>query len=173
MPYLLQSIQVQSTIHSPHSKSCNFSSKFSLVCVRVPISTAVFLINRLPTPSLHFSSPWEILFGQKPDYSQFKTFGCSCFPLLRPYNQHKLQFRSAECVFLGYTTHSKGHLCLDLSSNKLDTSRHVFYESYFPYHTSISPKVILLKTLHLLPNLLWTLGLVHFFILQLVIIHRF
>ena len=98
------------------------------------------MINRLPTPSLHFSSPWEILFGQKPEYSQFKTFRCSCFPLLRPYNQHKSQFRSAECVFLGYTTHSKGYLCVDLSSNKLDTSRHVFYETYFPYHTSISPK---------------------------------
>jgi transposase InsO family protein len=57
-------------------------------------ATSVFLINRLPTPKLQLKSPWEVLFHSPPDYSSFKTFGCSCFPLLTPYNKHKLEFES-------------------------------------------------------------------------------
>ena len=55
------------------------------------ITTAIHLINRLPTPKLSHKSPWETLFHKSPDISHLKTFGCICFPLLRPYNSHKLQ----------------------------------------------------------------------------------
>jgi transposase InsO family protein len=52
-------------------------------------STAVFLINRLPSLSRHSISPWTALFGSSPDYLSFRTFGCACYPLLRPYSHHK------------------------------------------------------------------------------------
>ena len=52
-------------------------------------SIATFLINHLPTPTLASLSLIEALFHQKPD--QFlKTFGCACYPHLRPYNNSKL-----------------------------------------------------------------------------------
>ena len=53
-------------------------------------TTAVFLINRLPSLSQKTLSPWTALFGSRPDYTFFCTFGCACYPLLRPYNRHKL-----------------------------------------------------------------------------------
>lgn len=53
--------------------------------------TAVYLINRLPTASLNFSVPYYVLFQKSPDYNFLKTFGCSCFPLLRPYDNHKFE----------------------------------------------------------------------------------
>ena len=97
-------------------------------------STAVYLINRLPSITRNYMSPWEILFRHSPDYKSFKVFGCACYPLLRPYNSHKFNLRSTQCIFLGYATNAKGYLCLDPKSNRLYTSRHVIFdENTFPF----------------------------------------
>jgi histone deacetylase 1/2 len=61
--------------------------------------TAVFLINRLPSRVIHGENPLERLTGKKTDYTFLHTFGCACWPNLRPYNTRKLQFRSRRCVF--------------------------------------------------------------------------
>ena len=64
--------------------------------------TATYLINRLPSKVIQGQTPLERLFHQTPDYLNLHTFGCACWPNLRPYNSRKLQFRSKQCVFLGY-----------------------------------------------------------------------
>lgn len=51
--------------------------------------TAVFLINRMPTPILQNTSPFQILFKLIPDYSFLRNFGSACWPNLRPFNRHK------------------------------------------------------------------------------------
>jgi histone deacetylase 1/2 len=56
--------------------------------------TACFLINRMPTRVLDMKTPLERLFGETPDYTFFKVFGSVCWPNLRPYNRHKLEFCS-------------------------------------------------------------------------------
>ena len=91
------------------------------------------MISLLPTSVLGFQSPWSKLYSSSPDLSQLKVFGCACYPLLRPYSSHKLNPRTKECVFLGYSPRSKGYLCLDLSTHHLYVFRHVlFNESKFP-----------------------------------------
>jgi hypothetical protein len=97
-------------------------------------STAVFLINRLPSPSLDGKTPYEILFGKALDYSMLRTFGCLCFSYLKDYSPHKLSPKSASCVFLGYSTLHKGFRCPDRKTHRVYVSRHVqFYEHHFPY----------------------------------------
>jgi histone deacetylase 1/2 len=62
--------------------------------------TACFLINRLPTRLLRMKTPLEVLLHETPDYSFFKVFGCACWPHLRPYNSHKIEYRSKKmCLF--------------------------------------------------------------------------
>jgi histone deacetylase 1/2 len=97
-------------------------------------STACFLINRLPSRVISMQTPVERLLGEVPDYTFFKVFGCACWPHIRPYNKHKLEFRSKKCVFLGYSSLHKGYKCLHVPTNRLYISRDVgFDENVFPF----------------------------------------
>jgi len=100
--------------------------------------TSTHIINVLPTPVLHNSNPYTMLFNKNPNYAIFKKFGCACFPLLRPYNKNKFDFRSQQCLFLGYSVNNKGYICLT-PSGKTIISRHVhFNETEFPYHEQLN-----------------------------------
>jgi hypothetical protein len=83
---------------------------------------------------LSYDTPLHHLFQKQPDYSLFRTFGCACWPNLGPYNNHKLQFRSKQCTFLGYSPFHKSFKCLDPDSGRVYISRDVkFDESLIPF----------------------------------------
>ena len=97
------------------------------------IQTAVYLINRLPTPILGSKSPYQVLYGTSPNYKRLKPFGCLCYPWLKPYAPSKLHPRSQPCIFLGYSSSKSAYKCLDTKMNRLYHSRHVdFVENQFP-----------------------------------------
>ena len=97
---------------------------------------ATYLINRVPSKVINFESPLERLFKQKPDYTSLRVFGCACWPNLRPYNKHKLEFRSKRCAFLGYSNLHKGFKCLDVATGHVYVSRDVIFdETIFPFST--------------------------------------
>ena len=77
-------------------------------------------------------SPFEKLFSSKPDYATLKVFGCLCYPLTRPYNAHKLNYRSDQAIFLGYSSSHKGYKALLPSGKVIVTRDIVFDESVFP-----------------------------------------
>jgi hypothetical protein len=95
---------------------------------------ATHLINRTSSKLLNYDTPLHRLLGSQPDYSNLHTFGCACWPNLRPYNTHKLQFRYTCCVFLGYNNLHKGYECLDVLAGRVYISRDaVFDENVFPF----------------------------------------
>lgn len=97
--------------------------------------TIVYLINRMPSRTNKNISPFEHVFKHKPDFSFLSVFGCQCFPHLRPYNNHKMDFRSLPCVFLGYSTSHHGYRCFDPFSERLYIVRHFwFHQRSFPYN---------------------------------------
>lgn len=96
-------------------------------------STAVYLINRLPTSGLTGEIPLQKLYNKIPNYTLLRTFGCLCFPCLRQYNAHKLDYRSTACTFLGYSDIHKGYKCIT-SSGRIYISINVkFDELTFPF----------------------------------------
>ena len=116
-------------------------------------TTTVNLINRLLTASLNFVVPFVTLFNKDLDYYFLKTFGFVCFPLLRSYHTHKLNFQSQECLFLGYSSSHKGYKCLS-SSGRIYISKDVLFnelrfpssskpiknlDSYFSLNPNLSP----------------------------------
>ena len=76
------------------------------------VSTACFLINRMPSSVLNWATPYHqlfpnnLLFPIKP-----KVFGCACF--IRDVHQQvsKLDPKSLKCIFLGYSRVKKGYRC--------------------------------------------------------------
>lgn len=118
--------------------------------------TAVFLINRLPSKVINHETPIGCLHGHEPNYAFLRTFSCAVWPNLRPYNACKLQFRSKQCVFLGYSDLHKVYKCLDPADGRVYISRDVvFDELVFPF-ASLRPNASarLRAEIQLLPDVL-------------------
>jgi hypothetical protein len=117
-------------------------------------STATYIINRLPTLVLQNASPYEVLYGNSPSYSLFRTFGCLCYPYLRDYVSHKLAPKTTLCVFIGYSSTHKGFRCLNRTTQRVFISRHVIFdETNFPFAGNPQPLLLLYLILCLFLNL--------------------
>ena len=99
------------------------------------VHTATYVINRIPTAYTSGKSPYEMLFGQLPDYSSLRVFGCTCFVLKPHVERDKLSSKSALCVFLGYGIGQKGYRCYDPSNQKLYVSRNVTFLEHIPFYS--------------------------------------
>ncbi|KAI5355626.1 hypothetical protein L3X38_008521 [Prunus dulcis] len=88
----------------------------------------------MPSSVLHHQSPYFRLFGHHPDLASLRIFGTAVYPYLRHYNVHKLQPRTTQCVFLGYSPGYKGVICYNRITAKSVISRHVLHdEAVFPF----------------------------------------
>lgn len=101
--------------------------------------TTTYIINRLPSKVLNNKSPFEMTYNQKLKYLFVRVFGCAYWPNLRAFNEHKIDFCSKTCIFLGYNISHQGYKCLDLATGKIYVSRHVIFDEFlFPYQKESS-----------------------------------
>uniref|UniRef100_A0A2N9GRJ3 Integrase catalytic domain-containing protein n=1 Tax=Fagus sylvatica TaxID=28930 RepID=A0A2N9GRJ3_FAGSY len=122
--------------------------------------TAVYTINRIPSPTTHKKSPFELLYDKIPDYSSLRVFGCVCFVSLPSHERNKLEPRSRLCCFLGYGISQKGFRCYDPISRRLRISRHVeFWEhqtfssrQHFPFISSSMTPIFTDPSIDLYPD---------------------
>jgi len=97
------------------------------------VVTAAYLINRMPSRILSGKTPFESLFGKRPDIRHLRVFGCLCY-VSTTGPQEKFGPRALSCVFMGYPTLQKGYLVLDPSTGRFFVSRDVtFHEDVFPF----------------------------------------
>lgn len=75
------------------------------------VSTAIYLINRLPSPTTNKLSPYELVHNRTPKYEHLKVFGCECYPLIPQQLRNKFQPKAQQHVFLGYFDLHKGYKC--------------------------------------------------------------
>lgn len=138
-------------------------------------STSVHLIKRLPTSALkNFSSPCHALYNRLLDYATLKTFGYSCFPFLHPYNQHKMDYRSQECVYLGLSPLRKGHKCLAADGRVYISKDVKFNEARFPYKelslSNVSSKGVTIQYPSVIPLVSQTLSSGPFLLIIILIL---
>ncbi|RVW76474.1 Retrovirus-related Pol polyprotein from transposon TNT 1-94 [Vitis vinifera] len=104
------------------------------------VSTACFLINRMPTVVLKGDIPYKVIHPQKSLFPLApRIFGCTCYVRdTRPFVT-KLDPKALQCVFLGYSRLQKGYRCFSPDLNKYLVSTDVVFSedtSFFSSPTS-------------------------------------
>ena len=103
------------------------------------VSTACFLINRLPSSVLNGGTPYNTLFPNKPLFPiEPKIFGCTCFVRDSRPQVTKLDPKSLKCIFLGYSRVQKGYRCYCPSLGRYIVSVDVTFLENTPFTPSSS-----------------------------------
>ena len=75
------------------------------------VATAVYIMNRTPTTTVHGMMPEEKYTGRKPDISHLKVFGCIAYVHIPDERRTKLDPKAEKCIFIGYSLQQKGYRC--------------------------------------------------------------
>nr|CAN70109.1 hypothetical protein VITISV_001696 [Vitis vinifera] len=82
---------------------------------REAITSATYLINRVPSNSINLQTPFQALTNAivAPTIPNLlpRVFGCVAFVHLYKHQHTKLTSHALQCVFVGYALHKKGYRC--------------------------------------------------------------
>ena len=66
------------------------------------VATAVYILNRSPTKALTGKTPFEALFGSRPNLAHLRRLGCDAYLHVPNAQRTKLKPKACLCTFLGY-----------------------------------------------------------------------
>ena len=97
------------------------------------ILTASYLINRMPTKILQYTTPQGCLKKVLPKSRinselPLKIFGCTAYVHIPKRSTSKLDPRAEKCVFVGYTPNKKGYKCFNPLIKRFYTTMDVSVE---------------------------------------------
>ena len=97
------------------------------------MSVASYTLNRLPHRSNpNNASPYKMYFGEEPEITRMRTFGCKCWVWLdREHRQRKskLSPTAKQMIFLGYPPNgTKGYMVLNPDTNQVLVRYSVIFE---------------------------------------------
>jgi len=97
------------------------------------IVTTAYLINRMPSHVLNGKTPFEMLYGRKPEIHHLRVFSCLYYvTMVGP--QDKMSPRACRCILMGYPSLQKGYRVLEPSTGDFFISRDViFHEEIFHF----------------------------------------
>ena len=115
--------------HTQQLHLCTTLSIQTLFWVLVEaLHVAVHIQNILLCTAIENQTSFFKIFNNAPRYDHLRVSGCLCFPNINHSKLSKLSPRSTPSLFLGYPAQNKGYRCLDLKTNKIIFSRHVFFD---------------------------------------------
>ena len=93
------------------------------------LNVAVHIRNRVTSHSLPSrTTPYEILFGRKPNLSYLRVFGSRCWYTQDKAAIDKLDKRAREAIMIGYARGSRGYKLWDIEKKKPVVSRDVRFD---------------------------------------------
>lgn len=100
------------------------------------INTAVYVLNRVSSRTLHGDTPYTKWYGLKPDVSYFRIFGSLCYAHIPKPLCRKLDSKARECIFVGYCTTSKAYRLWCPREKKIVITRDVIFDEETSSHFS-------------------------------------
>ncbi|CAI7891070.1 unnamed protein product [Closterium sp. NIES-54] len=108
------------------------------------VTLATWIRNRCVTKALPNKTPLEAWSGTKPDVTDLRTFGCTCYNHVPDVTRTKLEAKARVAMYLGPSADHKAWRVWDLEHGKLVVSRDVvFYEDTFSSKSMNVPSVII------------------------------
>ncbi|XP_019226458.1 PREDICTED: uncharacterized protein LOC109207913 [Nicotiana attenuata] len=97
------------------------------------VTTAVYILNRLPSKVIDYKYPFEMLYLHSPSLYHLRIFGCLCYAAT-PRITDKFSPKAVPAVLMEYFSTQKGYLLYELHSKTFLVSRNViFKEDVFPF----------------------------------------
>ncbi|MCO5577358.1 hypothetical protein L7F22_031187 [Adiantum nelumboides] len=91
------------------------------------VACAAHLLNRCPTRALKTITPYESWYDRKPSISYLRVFGCLAYAHIPQQLRGKLDDKAVKCIFVGYSSGSKGYRLYNSATNKIFESRDVIF----------------------------------------------
>ncbi|MCO5563862.1 hypothetical protein L7F22_017512 [Adiantum nelumboides] len=96
------------------------------------VACAAHVLNRCPTCALKTITPYESWYDRKPSVSYLRVFGCLAYAHIPQQLRGKLDDKAVKCIFVGYSSGSKGYRLYNFATNKIFESRDVIFAETTP-----------------------------------------
>ncbi|MCO5597177.1 hypothetical protein L7F22_051253 [Adiantum nelumboides] len=96
------------------------------------VACAAHVLNRCPTRALKTITPYESWYDRKPSISYLRVFGCLAYAHIPQQLRGKLDDKAVKCIFVEYSSGSKGYRLYNLATNKIFESRDVIFAKTTP-----------------------------------------
>ncbi|MCO5612630.1 hypothetical protein L7F22_066899 [Adiantum nelumboides] len=91
------------------------------------VACAAHVLNRCPTRALKTITPYESWYDRKPSVSYLRVFGCLAYAHIPQQLRGKLDDKAVKCIFVGYSSGSKGYRLYNPATNKIFESCDVIF----------------------------------------------
>ncbi|RVW89665.1 Retrovirus-related Pol polyprotein from transposon TNT 1-94 [Vitis vinifera] len=116
------------------------SSKNTDIFLGKAITSAAYLINRVPSSSINLQTPLQALTNVvvAPTVPNLppRVFGCVAFVHLHKHQRTKLTSHALQCVFVGYALHKKGYRCYHPPTRRMFMTMDVVFHEDSMYFSS-------------------------------------
>ncbi|MCO5555235.1 hypothetical protein L7F22_008779 [Adiantum nelumboides] len=91
------------------------------------VACATHVLNKCPTRALKTITPYESWYDRKPSVSYLRVFGCLAYAHIPQQLRGKLDDKAVKCIFVGYSSGSKGYRLYNPVTNKIFEIRDVIF----------------------------------------------
>jgi hypothetical protein len=102
------------------------------------MATATYIYNRTISPVDDVKTPYEILYGARPDVSNLRAYGCIAYMYNFDQRRQKLHDRAIKGVLVGYDLKSSSYLVHIPGTTTIRRSGHVTFNEHELYFTDES-----------------------------------